>query len=125
MARPRKIVDENAILELASKGRRLNEIAAFCGISHDTLQRRYASVIERGHELMRGSLRSKQYDVAMKGNAQMLQWLGKQELGQKEKTEVTGSMKHEHYDLSHLSDAELNQVRALISSAQPDGSNLG
>lgn len=124
MPRKRKIVDAKSVLELASKGRTLNEIAAYCGVSHDTLQRRFASEIERGRGLMRGSLRSKQFDIAMKGNPQMLIWLGKQHLDQADKSEFTGKVQHEHIDLSNLSTDELNHVRALIDSAQPSGSSV-
>lgn len=117
MARPRKIVDEKAILELASKGRTMVEIAAYCGISDDTLSRRFAGIVKRGKSLMCGSLRSKQYEVAMSGNPTMLIWLGKQELGQTDKQELTGHLEHEHTDLSHLSDSQLSEIERIVESA--------
>jgi hypothetical protein len=123
--RPRKLVDEKSILDLASKGRTLYEIAAYCGVSDDTLSRNYAEVIERGRQLMKGSLRSKQVEVAMRGNPQMLIWLGKQNLGQTDKSELTGSIKHEHIDLGHLTDEQLQQVRELISSSITSGGSMG
>lgn len=125
MARPRKTVDEKAILELSSKGRTMNEIAAYCNVSVATLERRFAETIKRGRSLMRGSLRSRQYEVAMSGNPTMLVWLGKQELEQTDKAEFTGSVKHEHIDLSHLSNTDLEHVRRLIDSAKPSASHLG
>lgn len=50
-------------------------------------------------EPLRINLLKKQYDVAMAGNVSMLIWLGKNELGQKDKQEVDnlssdGSMKY-------------------------------
>lgn len=42
---------------------------------------------EEKKEAMRVNLRKKQYDVAMAGNVSMLIWLGKNELGQKDKLE--------------------------------------
>ena len=36
------------------------------------------------------SLRRKQFETALAGNVTMMVWLGKQYLGQKDKTEITG-----------------------------------
>lgn len=117
MARPRKTVDEKAVLELASKGRTLPEIAAYCGVSDDTISRRFAEFVKRGRTLMRGSLRAKQFQLAMSGNPTMLIWLGKQELDQTDKAEVTGKFEHEITDLSKLSDEQLDTVEQIIESA--------
>jgi DNA invertase Pin-like site-specific DNA recombinase len=89
--RPRKIVDEGRIVELASKGHTLEEIGAFCGISVDTLERSFAEPIKRGRALRNGSLRAKQFEVAMSGNTSMLIWLGKVMLGQSETGPRQGS----------------------------------
>jgi hypothetical protein len=82
--RPRKILDENRIVELASKGHILEEIAASFGVSVDTLERNYAEPIKRGRVLRNGSLRAMQFETAMRGNTRMLIWLGKVLLGQSE-----------------------------------------
>jgi len=118
MGRPRKMVDEKAILELASKGRTLTEIAAYCGVSDDTISRRFAEVIKRGKSLMRGSLRAKQFELAMRGNPTMLVWLGKQELGQTDRQQVSGHLEYEHADLSHLSDEQLHEIERIMESAE-------
>ena len=120
MGRPRKMVDEKAILELASKGRTLTEIAAYCGVSDDTISRRFAEVIKRGKSLMRGSLRAKQFELAMRGNPTMLVWLGKQELGQTDKQQLSGRFEHEPTDLSHLSDEQLREIEEIMESADLD-----
>ena len=71
------------------------ESAAILGIDYDTLNRR---LNEEGHGgfteyfKLKGSngkmsLRRKQFDQAMSGNSTMLIWLGKQWLGQADKTE--------------------------------------
>lgn len=117
MGRPRKIIDEKAILELASKGRTLTEIAAYCGVSDDTISRRFAEVVKRGKSLMRGSLRAKQFELAMRGNPTMLVWLGKQELGQTDRQQVSGRFEHEHADLSHLSDEQLAEIQRILEAA--------
>lgn len=117
VGRPVKIVDEHLILDLASKGLIMSELAAHCGVSESTLHRRYAEVIKRGKSLMHASLRKKQFELAMDGNATMLIWLGKQELDQADKSEFKGSLKHDVSDLSRLSDEELAQVESIIETA--------
>ena len=110
--------DEKAILELASKGRTLTEIAAYCGVSDDTISRRFAEAVKRGKSLMRGSLRAKQFELAMRGNPTMLAWLGKQELGQTDKQQLSGRLEHEHADLSHLSDEQLLEIERIMEAAE-------
>lgn len=88
MARPRKTVDEAKIIELASKGHTLKGIAALCGISYDTLHRRFATACEKGIELCNDALRVKQIERALAGSDTMLIWLGKQRLGQRDKQDI-------------------------------------
>lgn len=65
------------------------------GINRDTLAARikersglsFSAYKEEKKSAMRTNLRKKQYDVAMAGNVSMLIWLGKNELGQKDKLE--------------------------------------
>lgn len=104
MAPRRKPIDEKRVIELASKGYLLKEIAALENVSHDTLARRCAKTCEIGKDLLRGQLRAKQVEVAMGGieytnskgqtaqtapNPLMLIWLGKQLLDQADKREDT------------------------------------
>lgn len=63
-------------------------------VSVDTLARRlkeegysFAEYKYKKKESLRINLLKKQYDVAMAGNVSMLIWLGKNELGQKDKLE--------------------------------------
>jgi hypothetical protein len=88
MARPRLEIDEDQVFQMASFGLTIPEIAAVLQCSHDTLERRFLDVIAEGKELCRGSLRRKQYELAMAGNVTALIWLGKNLLGQTDKTEV-------------------------------------
>ena len=90
MARPRKKIDPDQVQKLAQIGCSVGEIAAVLSCSPDTLQRRFAAVIKEGHEHRNSSLRRKQYEVAINGNATTLIWLGKQFLGQRDKQEETG-----------------------------------
>lgn len=70
------------------------EIASFFGISYDTLERRckeqfkvsLAEYIKEKSAKGKSSLRRMQWKAAMNGNVTMLIWLGKQYLGQTDKT---------------------------------------
>lgn len=117
MARPRKIVDEKRVIELASKGHTLEEIAAFENVSYDTLHRRFASACEKGKLLCDGQIRRKQVEKAISGSDTMLIWLGKQRLGQTDKQEVSGKVEHEHSIVRSFTDAELAIVRGPAEAA--------
>jgi hypothetical protein len=70
------------------------EIASFFEISYDTLERRckeqfkvsFAEYIKEKSAKGKSSLRRLQWKAAMNGNVTMLIWLGKQYLGQTDKT---------------------------------------
>ena len=70
------------------------EIAAVCGVSVDTLERRFADTIKKGRETGNMSLRRKQVEVAMQGSVAMLIWLGKQRLEQKDQVDITAEVGH-------------------------------
>jgi hypothetical protein len=84
MGRPRLQLDEGLIERLAIIHCNNTEIAATVGCSVDTLDRNYAELIAKGREKGKSSLRRMQFELAQKGNATMLIWLGKQILGQRE-----------------------------------------
>lgn len=86
MARPRKDLNVVHIEKLASYHLTTEEIASFMECSPDTLERRYAGILEKGKNQGKISLKRKQMEVAMSGNVTMLIWLGKQYLGQREKS---------------------------------------
>lgn len=88
MARPRIVLDENLVLNLAKIHCTNEEIAAVCNVSVDTIERRCAGIIKKGKEQGRSSLRRKQFEIALGGNVGMLIWLGKQHLGQRDKSEL-------------------------------------
>lgn len=91
--RPRKVIDAKLVEQLASIQCTDEEIAAICGVSHDTLLRRknddpvFLEAIEQGRAKGRVSLRRMQWKAATTGNPTMLIWLGKQLLGQRDKIE--------------------------------------
>jgi len=85
MARPKIEIDEHTVRALASILCTMNEIAAVCKCSVDTLERRFADVIKEAREEGKASLRRAQWQSAQKGNTALLIWLGKQVLGQSDK----------------------------------------
>lgn len=59
------------------------------GVSKDTLHRRFRTEIDKGHEAGKKSLRRAQFDNAIKQNNTVMQiWLGKQYLGQRDKSDL-------------------------------------
>lgn len=84
MARPRKKIDAAQVEQLAAIDCSYEEMGAVLGCSPDTLQRRFAAVIERGRANGRASLKRRQFKAAMDGDRTMLVWLGKIRLGQRE-----------------------------------------
>lgn len=98
--RPKAIIDWNYVGKMLEAGASAVGIAATLGIEEDTLRKRCPSDNNctfsefsqqkkaKGDEL----LRTKQFQVAMTGDRTMLIWLGKQRLGQMDKSlsEVTG-----------------------------------
>lgn len=87
MARPQIPIDPEQVEKLASLGCKNSEIADFFGCSPETIERRFAPELTKGRAQVRISLRRWQLEAARKGNATLLVWLGKQMLGQRDKSE--------------------------------------
>ena len=112
------------IADWAQVGFRWSDIAVELEVTDRTL-RRYRAVnpqidraYEKGLARMRRSLRSKQYEIAMKGNVTMLIWLGKNELEQADKKDTRSLHIHANADsqdaLSALSTEELQERIAVL-----------
>lgn len=84
--RPFLELDEELIEDLASINCSMDEIATIVGCSKRTLQNNYCAVIEKGRARGNMSLKRKMFDLAIKGNATMLIWLSKIQLGYRETT---------------------------------------
>lgn len=124
MARPQKeaTLTEAQIIELASYGCTDEEIASLAGIDEATVKRSFAPLLKKGRNNMRARLRTAQvrkalghcYEKVEKDGTKviyttepdntMLIWLGKQYLGQSDKSET------KHTDVSKLSDDELRTI---------------
>jgi len=105
--RPRKEIDQRTFEELCKIQCTLTEIAGVLRVSEDTVERwcertydeGFAEVYKKHSAGGKSSLRRQQFALAMKGNATMLIWLGKQYLGQTDRTDRTEG---------DVSDEELN-----------------
>lgn len=87
--RPRKELNAKQVEKLAGLFLTHEEIAAVLGCSADTLTRNFAESLKKGAERGKSSLKRAQFLAAKAGNATMLVWLGKQHLGQRDRTEAT------------------------------------
>jgi hypothetical protein len=91
MARPKIKIDGELVRQLAGIFCTMKEIASIVGCSVDTLERRFADVIDKGRDHGKMSIKRKQFETAMLGNTRMLTWLGEQHCDQKRRTEVSSS----------------------------------
>lgn len=89
MGRPKLQLDEEQITQLAAINCSLAEMGAVLNCDAKTLTSRFSSVIEKGRQSGKMSLKRKQWEMAMGGNITMLIWLGKQYLGQSDKIDKT------------------------------------
>ncbi len=65
-----------------------SEIAAFMECGESTLARHFGPLLKEWREAGKSNIRAKQYQMAMQGDRAMLIWVGKQILGQREKTDI-------------------------------------
>lgn len=86
--RPRKVVDEAAILDLASIMCTNEEICHMLDICEDTLINNFSSSLKQGRSIGKMSVRRQQYELLKQGNATMGVWLGKVYCGQKEEQHI-------------------------------------
>ena len=89
--RPKKVLDERQIRELAALGCSMVEIGIVMGAHADTIRDNYSAAMSEGRENGKISLRRAQMKLALDGNAQMLIWLGRFYLNQREEINFTSS----------------------------------
>lgn len=82
VGRDKKPVPAADVFKLAAIGCKDHEIAEWFGVDSNTLRYNFSAELIKGRETLKHSLRKKQIEVAMSGNAVMLIWLGKNLLGQ-------------------------------------------
>lgn len=86
MPKPKIPIDEAQVEKLAAIMCTMEEIGSIVNCSVDTLERRFAETIKKGRDKGKMSLKRKQYEMAIGGNVTMLIWLGKQHLGQRDRS---------------------------------------
>lgn len=82
VGRDKTVIPPEEVFKLASIGCKDIEIADWFGVDNNTLRYNFSAELTKGREHLKQSLRRAQLEVALKGNAVMLIWLGKQYLGQ-------------------------------------------
>ena len=82
IGRDKKPVPAEDVFKLAAIGCKDQEIADWFGVDSNTLRYNFSVELIKGRETLKQSLRRKQIEVAMSGNAVMLIFLGKNLLGQ-------------------------------------------
>jgi len=103
VGRPLKNIDPKQVEMLASLGCSVEEIASVVDSSTTSLWKRFGTIISRGHNNQKMSLRKFQFDAAKRGNPALLIWLGKQYLKQRDSPvevnqTVKGAMVHLNVD---------------------------
>lgn len=130
MARPQKPISWSDVEKLCGLQCTEEEIAQFLEISVDTLHRAckreyrisFAEYFRQKRGVGKISLRRSQWQLAQKGNAAMLIWLGKQYLDQRDKqsTELSGPQgKPIEVTTSQLTDEQLDaKIQKLLEKSK-------
>jgi len=79
-----KTIDRDLVFKLAAIQCTQEEIAEVVGLGVEALRRRFGTIIEKGKQAGRKSLRRAQWDKALNGDTRLLIFLGKQYLSQKD-----------------------------------------
>ena len=124
--RPRIELNPEELRRLAVLHCTQQEAASFFGVSLSHIEKRLHDEAEmkrawdEGRALGAVSLRRQQTELAAKGNATMLIWLGKQLLGQRDNLELSGPhggpIEHSHIDAISAFEGELARIEARESA---------
>jgi hypothetical protein len=82
MGRPLAAIDEDEVARLGYEGCSNRDLAALLRVHHQTIANRFSPLLAKKRAERRLNIRRLQWEAAMKGNARVLIWLGKVELGQ-------------------------------------------
>lgn len=115
MARPKIEIDPVMVMKLARSGCTNIEISDFYLCSPDTIERRFADEIAKGKASLKMSLRKAQIRSALKDkNVTMMIWLGKQLLGQTDRTQL---------DITKIpNEIFLQEAQRRLNESEPTGS---
>lgn len=98
------------------------DIAHALSISEDTVDRycerrfgtTYAVQKDQNKAMFRGRLLGKQYELAMKGNTQLLIWLGKQHLDQADKQETKHAGVINTHVTAETPEQQLERIKKMV-----------
>jgi len=85
--RPRKEIDEAAVIKLAKLGCTSDEIGHIVGLDGSNIRRRYGPLLKAVKSETKSALRRAQLNKAFNGDTAMLIWLGKNWLKQSDSGE--------------------------------------
>lgn len=105
---------------LAALGMNGVDIAAYFGTSKSTISRQYSSIIAKGRERLKVTLRQAQIKEALGGSVVMLIWLGKQMLGQADKVESKTELSGEVKSGPGLSSTDTKAVKEWVKEIQAE-----
>jgi hypothetical protein len=88
MARPKKPIDPEMVEKLACSGCSVEQIAAVLNCNERTIQRRFATILQRGHQRRNGRLQVELFRRAMKGSDAIAIFLAKNWLGMTDRPDV-------------------------------------
>lgn len=109
--RPRVEINKEQLKQLCKLNCTVEEIGAFFECNKKTIERRMhddpelRDIIEQGRDLGKLSIRREQFRIMEKGNATMAIWLGKQYLGQRDRSEFEVNSESLEVALQDLADA--------------------
>ena len=104
MARPRAKINEDVVAAMAFMGASNRDIAGYVGVDHKTIANRFSPILAKRRAERKMRLLQTQWQAAMRGNATMLIFLGKRELGQRDSIELSPET------LEKYSDRELERL---------------
>lgn len=93
VGRNKVIIPPSQVFELAQIGMKSSEIARFFGVTIESINRHFASEIEKGYEVMKLSLRRAMMKNAQNGNAAVQIFLAKNILGMSDQPTNTDDAK--------------------------------
>ena len=124
--RPRKEINWKQLYSLCEIQCTQEEIASVLDICVDTIDTRckeehelsFSEIYKKHAEKGKKSLRRAQFSKAIEGNTTMLVWLGKQYLGQRDKTELSGP---DGGPIQHAHDLPDDVLAKIITEGEKKG----
>jgi hypothetical protein len=110
------VINPEEVTKLAKLGCTIEEMSDWFGVPANTIKYNFSDYIAKGRAETKQALRRAQIALALKGNATMLIWLGKNMLGQNETPNPNDT-------LPEMSPEEIDsRINELINKAQNEKS---